>query len=250
MPELDQSVDVRPAELEPIERVDISEATYTRIREMIVLGHLVPGSKIDLDFLADSLQIGRTTVANALQDLQLEDLVHIVPRRGTFVSRFTSQQVREVYEMRMCLELWAARKAAASITDEEIAELNRLVEEFVPFFEDVEHPGCAAFARKNRDFHTYLVGLCHNDKMLSIYQSLPIDVLGYRVSHIRETSGLVGESASLEPLGPAEEDHREHKIIVQVFEARDPSQAEDAIRAHLERAMKHHLYVLAVLGRD
>jgi DNA-binding GntR family transcriptional regulator len=85
--------------------------------------------------------------------------------------------------------------------------------------------------------------------MLSMYRSLPVDVLGYRVIHIREISALPDESVSVEPLRPAEEDHEEHKAIVEAFEARDPSRAEEAIRAHLERAMQHQLHLSAALGR-
>lgn len=237
---------VKSISVAPIERVDVSEAAYTRVRDMIVVGDLPPGIKIDLDLLAGSLQVGRTTVANALQRLHLEELVEIVPRRGTFVSRFTLKQVSDLYEMRLCLELYATQKAADGLSDGQLLRLHHLLDAFTPYFGARDLAGYAAFARCNRDFHTYLVSLADNDRMLAVYNRLHVDVLGYRVFHIRATAQLAGIRAPA-PLRPPEEDHREHAEIVAAFEARDPTRAAVAIRDHLESALEHSVTVFSLL---
>ncbi len=140
--------------IEPIDRIEVFEVVYKRIREMIMLGDLVPGSKIDLDYLSNSLQVSRTTVANAFQRLNLEGLVYVKPRRGTFVARFKSQDVRDFYELRLCFELWAAQKVTARITDEHLAEMHRLQEKVFLETTGKDRSHMAAFAQKNLDFHT------------------------------------------------------------------------------------------------
>jgi DNA-binding GntR family transcriptional regulator len=235
--------------IEPIERVEISDAVYQRIREMILLGDLAPDSKIDLDHLADSFQVSRTTVANALQRLELEELVYIVPRRGTFVRRFNTEQVKEFYEARLCLELWAASKSVAEVTDAQIAKMKQLLAAFVPLFESKQRSDLAAFASKNRDFHTYLISLAQNQKMLDIYKSLHVDVLGYRIYHIRETRHTVDGISIQEVLRPARADHEEHEAIVRGYDARDLCLVENAIKTHLDRSLENYIKVYESLRR-
>lgn len=235
--------------IEPIERVEISDAVYQRIREMILLGDLSPGSKIDLDYLADSFQVSRTTVANALQRLDLEELVYIVPRRGTFVRRFNTDQVKEFYEVRLCLELWAARRSVADVIDEQITRMKQLLDAFVPLFDTGRRSDLAAFASKNRDFHTYLISLAQNQKMLDIYESLHVDVLGYRIYHIRETRHTVDGIPIQEVLRPARADHEEHEAIVRGYETRDLCIVENAIKTHLDRSLENYIKVHEALRR-
>ncbi len=241
---------LRTPHIEPIERIDISDAVYQRIREMILLGDLAPDSKIDLDYLADSFQVSRTTVANALQRLNLEELAYIVPRRGTFVRRFNPEQVKEFYEVRLCLELWAARKSVTSVDDQQVAKMYHILDEFVPLFDSKERSDLAAFAIRNRDFHTYLVSLAENRKMLDLYQGLHVDVLGYRIYHIRETRHSVDGLPIHEVLRPAKADHEEHEAIVRGYEDRDLAQVEEAITAHLDRSLENYIKVSEALQRS
>jgi DNA-binding GntR family transcriptional regulator len=236
--------------IEPIERIDISDAVYLRIREMILLGDLAPDSKIDLDYLADSFQVSRTTVANALQRLNLEELVTIVPRRGTFARRFGPEQVNELYEVRLCIELWAAQKSVSHVTDEQLAEVHQILDGFLPLFDSKERSDLAAFAVKNRDFHTYLISLAQNRKMLDMYESLHVDVLGYRIYHIRETRHTVDGVPIQEVLRPARADHEEHEAIVHGYEARALSQVEEAIRTHLNRSLENYIKMYEALRID
>jgi DNA-binding GntR family transcriptional regulator len=236
--------------IEPIQRVDISDAVYQRIREMILLGDLAPDNKIDLDHLAASFQVSRTTVANALQRLELEELVTIVPRRGTFVKRFGPDQVKEFYEVRLCLEIWAARKSVVDVSDEQTIRMRQILDEFLPLFDSKKRSDLAAFACKNRDFHTYLVSLGNNRKMLDMYEGLQVDVLGYRIYHIRETRHSVDGLPIQEVLRPAKADHEEHESIVLGYEARDLAQVEEAIRTHLDRSLGNYIKVSEALQRS
>lgn len=228
MTTLPTAVQRHAPDIAPIHRVDISELTYERIRELILRGDLEPASKIDVDYLADSLQVSRTTVANALQRLALEELISIIPRRGTFVQRFTRRDLREMYDIRLCLELWTARQSVESASDQEVSGLRDLLLGFQPLFSGDERKDLVVFASQNRDFHTYLVGLAHNSRLLSIYQSLNIDVLGSRIYR------------QADAVRPARTVYSEHEAIVLSYEARDRAAAEAAITTHLVTARDSH----------
>lgn len=221
----------------PITHVDISQIVYERIREMIMRGDFVPGSKIDVGCLAESFQVSRTTVANALQRLALEDLVYIVPRRGTYVQRFALRQLWELYDVRLCLELWAAKHSVESASVAEVFQLRQLLEEFLPLMSGDERKDLNTFASQNYDFHTYLISLAKNGKLLEIYQGLNIDVLGSRIYRIREA------------IRPASVVHAEHGAIVRGYEARDLSAVEEAITTHLITARGSHSEAFAKVSK-
>lgn len=229
--------------LAPIQHTEVSEAVYYRIREMILLGDLAPG-KIDLGFLADSLRVSRSTVTNVIQRLRMEGLVQIIPRRGTLVRPFTPADVQDIYEVRQSLELLAARLSLHHVTEQEISGLRLRLDEFVPLFERNERRDFAKFAMKNREFHAYQVSLARNAKLLEIYNHLHIDVLGYRIYHIRETRAATNGFAAQETLRPAQIDHEEHTALVRGFEMRDLAQIEAAITAHIQNSLDNYHQVL------
>ena len=81
---------------------------------------LILGGEVDLDTplserkLADSLEIGRTPVREALRDLARDGILEVQPARGTFVRPLTIEDVQEIYEVRHSLEGLAARLAIES----------------------------------------------------------------------------------------------------------------------------------------
>jgi DNA-binding GntR family transcriptional regulator len=115
-----------------------------------------------------------------------------------------------------------------SASGQEVSGLRDLLLGFQPLFDGHERKDMVSFASQNRDFHTYLVGLAHNNRLLSIYQSLNIDVLG---------STVYRQADAIRPAGTV---YAEHEAIVLAYEARDSAAAEAAISAHLTTARESH----------
>ena len=67
--------------------------------------------------------VSRTPVREALRQLELEGLVHIIPNKGAFVEGVTLKDIKDIYEMRTLLEGLCARWAAGNITKEQLDEL-------------------------------------------------------------------------------------------------------------------------------
>ena len=219
-----------------IERVDITDAVYAQIRRMILSGDLTPDSKINVDMLADSFGVSRSTVANALQSLALEDLVRIVPHRGTYVRVFSLHELKETYDVRLCLELWAAKKTVATVTDEQLTEMRRILGEFVPLLESTDRDDAATFAIKNGVFHTYLLDLANNSKLLDSYKRLHVEFMGYRIYKIRDARKFNERTLGV-MLPSARMDHEEHEAIADAYASRDLGQAEKEITNNLKHAL-------------
>ena len=74
-----------------------SSTAYEAIRSMIAQGQLSPGEELSERSLAESLQLGRTPVREAIKDLCREGVLMSVPLRGTFVQRLSVEDLKEIH---------------------------------------------------------------------------------------------------------------------------------------------------------
>src|SRR5690606_38076091 len=91
-------------------------------------GELGPDVLLTEKQLAASIGLGRTPVREALQRLERDGFVRIVPYRGAIVTPMKHSDLLEIYEFRLGLEPVAAALAAQRATGDEIAAMERLVE--------------------------------------------------------------------------------------------------------------------------
>src|SRR5207247_11200915 len=100
-----------------------SVAATELIREAIIEGRLAPGQRLKEEELARELGISRTPVREALLMLQAEGLVDAAPNRGAVVRSHDADDLEDLYQLRALLEGYAARRAAAHISETAVADL-------------------------------------------------------------------------------------------------------------------------------
>jgi DNA-binding GntR family transcriptional regulator len=81
-----------------------AEMVYSRLREMIDTLELFPGTRITEIEIANQLLVSRTPIREALQRLQLEGQVEVVPRQGCFVRNIDIDLINKFYDARIILE--------------------------------------------------------------------------------------------------------------------------------------------------
>jgi DNA-binding GntR family transcriptional regulator len=101
------------------ERPLIAEQAYFKLRDRIVTLKLPPGSPLREDELMRDLDIGRTPLREAVKRLELENLVTVLPRRGTHVTEVEISDIVHITELRAELEGTAAELAALRLDGEE-----------------------------------------------------------------------------------------------------------------------------------
>lgn len=97
----------------------LAEQALSRLEELIVTLELPPGSVWSELQLSDLLGIGRTPVREALQRLQADHLVKILPRLGAQITEINVTQQLLLLEVRRVLERLIAQTAARRATSEE-----------------------------------------------------------------------------------------------------------------------------------
>jgi DNA-binding GntR family transcriptional regulator len=107
----------------------LAERAYVDLREEIIDVRLPPGTLLREDELMQRLGVGRTPVREAVQRLQRDGFVTVIPRRGTLVSEISITDLAAIYEVRKQLESWASRLAAERATEADRAEARGLLGE-------------------------------------------------------------------------------------------------------------------------
>ena len=105
------------------------DSVVKAIQSAIFSGELKMGQRIMEEELAETFQISRATVREALRRLEQVGLVQIKPRRGTFVTRLTLKEVERTCRLRAALEGLAARYASERLTGKEWEAVKQIVEE-------------------------------------------------------------------------------------------------------------------------
>jgi DNA-binding GntR family transcriptional regulator len=95
----------------------------------ILNGVLAPGERLLVDEVAQHFGVRKIPVREALKSLEASGWVEIRPRRGTFVRPLSSEELRQIFEMRRVLEPYSARVAAERRTPQQLKEMEKLVRE-------------------------------------------------------------------------------------------------------------------------
>lgn len=94
-------------------RQELADEVYTLLRGLIMRGTIPPGVRINIEDVARQLNVSPTPVRETLARLESEGLVDRQPRRGYRATELLNREdVRELYELRMLLEPFAAERAA------------------------------------------------------------------------------------------------------------------------------------------
>ena len=101
----------------------LSDTAYEKFKQHLFAGDILPGQFISQRELVKLTGIPLGPVREALQRLEVEGLVQIVPQRGIQVVEAGLRFIRDTYQLRMLIEKEAAAKFAENASDAQIEAL-------------------------------------------------------------------------------------------------------------------------------
>ncbi|WP_230986753.1 FadR/GntR family transcriptional regulator [Cohnella fermenti] len=220
-----------------------SELVLEQLKNMIETGDYAPGSKLPTVVeLADSFEVGRSTIREALSGLKATGWITIRHGGGSYVSlelpaaedaaslSFGKEKLQEVLEVRKFIEAGCAELAAERRSAEDLAALRDILERMGGALGDE-----AASDEADIRFHLRVAEASKNALLLSMMESMA----GRLRESMKQSRRLwfFAERASAEQL------LAEHRSIFEAIETRDGAAARD-------RMMKHLLKVEQVIERS
>ncbi len=191
-----------------------SVIAYEKLREMILSYELSGTIPWSVRELAKRFGMSSVPVYAAMQRLEHEGSITILPKRGIVVTRLTEDQFRQAYVVREGLEVQAARIVATCGTQEMFDELTRLAEDIVKLVKKDDSPGVVAADRR---LHKRMVELAGCDMLTERYEQLAV-IFGLSAPPSPRTVAVEGES---------------HMELVNALKTRNPDIADKAIRKHI-----------------
>jgi DNA-binding GntR family transcriptional regulator len=210
--------------LSPLRRLANEPArirAYTALREAIVAMELPPGARLSENELAGHLGVSRTPVREALIRLRDEQLVEIVPQRGTFVTPISVRGVLDAQFVREALECAAVRLASERATPGDVRDLWDMI--------DAQHRSretgdLEAFYLLDEAFHGRLTDLSGHPVASSLSQRAK--------GHLNRVRRL-----SLPLPNYIETMIAEHEEVVRAVADHDADAAEQRLRHHLQMVL-------------
>ncbi|MFN3146462.1 MAG: GntR family transcriptional regulator [Paracoccaceae bacterium] len=195
----------------------LANRSYLALREAILNLGYRPGEALRKGEICEELGVSRSPVAEAISRLAAEGLVDVVPQAGTYVARFSMDEIREGAFLREAIELAAVEAIAPNLTEDQLILLRRNLRVQEALVADGDFPG---FYALDGEMHELLLSFTGFKKL----------------SHVADTAWVHVNRARqlILPLpGRVAETLDEHKAILAALESRDPEAARKAMRAHL-----------------
>jgi DNA-binding GntR family transcriptional regulator len=205
-----------------IERRPLGEQVTNLVRRMILTGDLRPGQRLVEERLAKRIGTSRTPIREALHRLEQENLVERPSKGGYTVRPMSVREVEDVIGVRAALESYAVELAARSITPDQLARLEKNVEEYQ-----------AALGKKqmkrlvelNTDFHGMLYQIADSQLLTRLATDLAEVLYRFRVS-------LLGDLES------AARSLKGHRRMLAAIREGDADRAARACREHIHAGGK------------
>ncbi|AKM31677.1 GntR family transcriptional regulator [Pandoraea faecigallinarum] len=211
---------VTPLALEPIDTTtSFRNQAYALLKKAIADADIYNQKeeiRLDERQLIQVLGVSRTPIREAMTLLEQEGFLRTVPRRGIFIIRKTKREIVEMIQMWAALEGMSARLATQNASDEDIAKLRHLFDQFVnePPTDHIEE-----YSDANIDFHQALINLGGSQAIANTIKNLFIHVRAIRkvtiAKHDRAARSIV-----------------DHLKIITALEKRDTELAEKLARDH------------------
>src|SRR5579863_4076851 len=111
------------AKFPQLEAISLAESVVAALKDAFFSGQLKPGAVIVERQIAKEMNVGTPVVREALISLKHEGFVRRVKNKGTFVTAFDADEVRQLYTLRVELETLALQWARPLITKSDVDQL-------------------------------------------------------------------------------------------------------------------------------
>jgi DNA-binding GntR family transcriptional regulator len=213
-------------------RLTASEAAYAVLRRQVIDGRLEPGTKVTEAGLAEALGISRTPVRDAIRRLIEEGLFQRQSSHDLRVAIFEPDEMEVVFDIRVLLESYAARRAALRADPEQLAELRELAERMRICTPPRSDRDFEILSTSNTRFHRLILEAAGSDRLTRTLVASVDVALIFRTYRAYSDVDLTRSCAH-------------HIELVDAIEARAPDWAEAVMRSHLlaaaSAARRHQL---------
>ncbi|WP_255259566.1 GntR family transcriptional regulator [Lentibacillus sp. CBA3610] len=209
---------MQPYDHNVIMQKPLSELIADQIKRKIWNEEIQFGERLLETELAETYDVSRSTIREALKILESEELVVSQARKGTYVADFTDQDANEMIELRTLIESHAFMQAMPRLESEHLQKLEAIVSEMKEKADEKDWNGLFDL---DMQFHSFVVGLCGNSRIIKIYDSLQVQIRTFLMHLDRYYSS-------------PQSFYDEHKQLLDALVSNDVHTVNGRVREHIE----------------
>ena len=201
----------------------LSETLFESVLDRIISGEYPPGQMISEKDLCTEFNVSRTPFREAIRKLEEMRMVEVVPRFGTYVTEIDINEVTAAFEVRLYMEVVAAKLAAERRTDKQLNSMKALVDEAQTMID-----GMTWHDKRNLDrrFHEIIWQASHNHILVKTLINLKLTCTRINTSLFADS---IGERDAIELLSNA---HR-------MMKERNQAGLESLMHGHMLATVEH-----------
>lgn len=164
-----------------MEVLGLTRSLIDHLRGQIILGELAPGEKINEIQIASDLGISRSPLREALRILENERLISNIPRKGSFVTEMSLEDLSEIYQMREMIELYALKLMENNAMRElpEVVQYADNTKNIVVPSESDSPEDKISYIHKLAQYHLKLVESAGNKRLFEFYKMIHSNINRY-----------------------------------------------------------------------
>lgn len=193
---------------------------YNYVLDQIFHQKFSYGQKISEEEIAQSLNVSRTPIREALRKLESDGLVEILPKRFAQIVTLTADDMRQMGTVKLQLDFLAAQLAVHHGSNSDFTSLERTNEALGKALADHDPYNTL---RLDAQFHQEYMAISGNDPLVRFQHQLQTRISLYQSISLREKPDMM--SHSLE----------EHQAIIDALYSRDISRLLHVIVPHIVR---------------
>jgi DNA-binding GntR family transcriptional regulator len=205
--------------LEIIEAMPIREQVANILRKKIIDGDFSSNERISERQIGEMLNVSTTPVKEAIRSLVAEGFVYTIPRKGSFVSEHSKENIREIIFVRSAIDGVAAYFAALYASNEQISYMRECLKGAREIIERQGDKG--EISRLNSEFHQTVRQSCPNSFIVNLGNSIfQIDMSVRTFVNQGDYEELMGRQL-------------QHEKILEAIETKNSERAEELMRIHV-----------------
>jgi DNA-binding GntR family transcriptional regulator len=210
--------------------LSLKDRVYEYIKSSIITGKIEPNTHLKESGLSESMNVSRAPIREALNKLEKEGLVSIVPRKGAVVTPISTEEVESIWEIRSILEPYAAREAAQKCSENVLNKLENKLKKLLKEPNDFSN-----YIDSDLEVHGLLFKYLKNKMLKRIIEMVRENSL--RILNYAEGEIVFSKDIALM-------DIKEHIQIIQALKTRDPYRAESLVYVHINNSKQRILRVI------
>lgn len=176
-------------------RENLNEMVVNYIKESILYGIYKPGDRIIENELSLKLDISRAPIREGIRQLEQEGIITSLPRKGTYITKFDAEDIKEVFHIRLLLEndIIEILISKDKLDDKDFDYLTRLVDEMVRIVNSniPEKEKSVQINLKDMDFHRYIWKKSGSKRRVNILEGLFFQLRMAMLYDMEETDDLL-----------------------------------------------------------